>query len=274
MFFNALPLLPLLGLSALACPDHSFHKKGHQYLKRAETSNITWAYEASYDWGRLSEDFHLCQMGSQQSPVPLLLTQGLSLNHMPHFSFPNETHGEFFNWGYGPAMTFAHAAGNYSTLPSFTFDENGTNETVYMTGWHIHSPADHSVQGDRSKSELHFVHVNAKGAARSVLAFRIDPGNTESAFFDQLPEMISFRNSTTRVNATMNPSLALDEVKHFEEFWTYKGSLTSPPCTEGIRWFIARNTLFLGVEQMQTLLVNSIYSARAEQRVWRHQINA
>jgi len=272
MLFTALALTSLVSVTTLACPEHTFSRRHHEY-KRAETSNVTWAYEASYDWGRLSEDFHLCQDGSQQSPVPLLLTQGLSLNHIPTFHYPNATAGEFFNWGYGPAMTFAHPEGNYTSLPSVTFEENGKNETVYMTGWHIHSPADHSVQGDRSKSELHFVHVNATGAPRAVLGFRIDPGNQESPFFQSLPTLISFRNQTARVNATINPNMALDEVKRFDEFWTYRGSLTSPPCTQGIRWFIARNTLFLDVDQMSELLRNSHYSARAEQRVWRHQIN-
>lgn len=55
----------------------------------------------------------------------------------------------------------------------------------------------------------------------------------------------------------------------FNEFWTYKGSLTSPPCTEGIRWFVARNVLFVSVEQMQAILAVSTYSARVEQEVWR-----
>jgi carbonic anhydrase len=66
---------------------------------------------------------------------------------------------------------------------------------------------------------------------------------------------------------------ALKEVNMFNEFWTYEGSLTSPPCTEGIRWWVARNVLFVGVEQMQRILGVSTYSARVEQEVWMHGIN-
>jgi carbonic anhydrase len=202
------------------------------------------------------------------------LTQGLSLNHIPSFHYNHENMtGTFGNWGYGPSFTLAHPEGDYSTLPSMTFEDNGRNETVYLSGWHIHSPADHSVQGDRSKSELHLVHTDAKGHGRSVLAFRIDPGNQPSPFFSQMPELVSFRNKTAHVNATINHNLALQEVNRFQEFWTYKGSLTSPPCTEGVRWFVARNILFVSVEQMQAVLGVSIYSARAEQEVWLHQIN-
>jgi carbonic anhydrase len=72
----------------------------------------------------------------------------------------------------------------------------------------------------------------------------------------------------------MNFLQVLKEVNMFNEFWTYKGSLTSPPCTEGIRWFVARNVLFASVQQMQHILSVSTYSARVEQEVWQHQINA
>lgn len=54
---------------------------------------------------------------------------------------------------------------------------------------------------------------------------------------------------------------------------TIKGSLTSPPCTEGVRFFVARNILFVGNEQMRQILNASTYSARSEQEVWLHQIN-
>lgn len=185
---------------------------------------MPWSYEASYDWGRLSPDYVLCQDGTQQAPIPLRLDQGLSLNHMLHFDrYDYDQAGTFLNWGYGPAMTFAHPEGNYTSLPSLSFEDNGKNETVYMSGWHIHAPGDHTVQGARSKAEMHFVHVTPQGKPRAVLAFRIDPGNNPSDFFSSLPEMISYRDHNTTVQASINPMHAVAEVDHFSEFWTYRG---------------------------------------------------
>lgn len=66
---------------------------------------------------------------------------------------------------------------------------------------------------------------------------------------------------------------ALQEVNTFSDFWTYRGSLTSPPCTEGIRWWVARNVLFVGHAQMREILRGSTYSARVEQEVWMHGVN-
>jgi carbonic anhydrase len=215
-----------------------------------------------------SPAYALCQTGTQQSPIALSLSNGLSLNHIPVFSYPSNVSGNFYNWNYGPAFTLTHN-GDWTSHPSFTYD----NETTYLKGWHIHAPADHSVGGDRSKAEMHFVHVNAEGHEAAVLAFRLDPGNSNSTFFNQFPSMVGFDEMDVQQQMEVDLNLALDSVLHFNEFWTYQGSLTSPPCTEGIRWFVARQILFTGVDQMRSILGASTYSARAEQEVWQHRIN-
>lgn len=191
-----------------------------------------------------------------------------------NFDYPNEITGDLYNWGYGPAYSIDHEEGVWTDLPAMTFDEDNRNETVYLASWHIHAPADHTVQGDRSKAELHLVHHNAAGKERAVLAIRIDPGNSDSKFFNQLPGMVHFNETDTRLaNTPMNINEALNEINQFSDFWTYKGSLTSPPCTEGKRWFVARNIMFVSDLQMQAILRASTYSARAEQEVWGHQLN-
>jgi carbonic anhydrase len=196
------------------------------------------------------------------------MSNGLSYNHVPKFSYNGSIAGNFFNWGYGPAFTVAHN-GDWTKHPSVTYD----NETVYLKGWHIHAPADHSVNGARSKGELHLVHVDASGHEAAVMAIRIDPGTADSRFISQLPEMIGFNSMDEFESISIDLTSALESVQYFNEFWTYQGSLTSPPCHEGIRWFVARQILFTGVEQMQAILRASTYSARAEQQVWRHRIN-
>jgi carbonic anhydrase len=264
-----LPSLLTLGavvLPTLACPDHSNNK----IYKRAESTNATkWAYEASFNWGKLDPAYHLCQNGTQQSPIALSLSNGLSLNHVPEFNYPANVSGNFYNWGYGPAFTVAHnESAGWESHPSFTFD----NKTVYLKGMHIHAPADHTVAMVRSRAELHLVHVDSAGKEAAVLAIRLDPGNRDSTFFSQLPPMIGF-NDRTELATSLTLNTLLDAVLRFNEFWTYQGSLTSPPCTEGIRWFMARQIAFIGVSQMQELLGVSTYSARAEQEVWQHRIN-
>ncbi|KAM0430063.1 hypothetical protein ACHAPT_006069 [Fusarium lateritium] len=259
---------------ALSCALHDNHqqlvnRKRHVSPRAAAPGDTDWAYEASFNWGRLNPDYALCQTGTQQSPIALSLNNGLSLNHIPEFNYPDSVAGNFYNWGYGPAFTVLHEDGVWDQNPSFSFD----NETVYLKGWHIHAPADHSVGGDRSKAELHLVHVNATGQERAVLAIRLDPGNRDNQFLAQLPPMVGFNDTDVTEQAELNHRLALESVLYFNEFWTYQGSLTSPPCHEGIRWFVARQIMFTGVQQMRDILGASTYSARAEQEVWQHRIN-
>lgn len=280
MILDLFVLATALASLALGCPQHNNNRRSRlqgrqlQPLPETNATQNDWAYEASFNWGKISPDYSLCQTGTQQSPIALSLGNGLALNHVPTFNYNGSIDGNFYNWGYGPAFTIASrdaddADVDWTTHPSFTYD----NDTVYLKGWHIHAPADHSVGGDRSKAELHLVHVDASGHEAAVMAIRLDPGNFNSTFFSQLPSMIGFDEMDIVTPTTMEMESLLQGVLFFNEFWTYQGSLTSPPCTEGIRWFVARQILFTGVEQMQAILGASTYSARAEQEVWQHRIN-
>ncbi|KAF1979994.1 carbonic anhydrase [Bimuria novae-zelandiae CBS 107.79] len=249
---------------SLACPDHRnnepYRARG-QVTKRAdETGNgiaPDWAYEASYNWHVVNPDYYLCQNGTQQSPIALSMNQGLSHNHIPTFDYLGQHHRQLLQLGLQPLLR-RRPRRRLDYTPSATYD----NETIYLKGWHIHAPADHSVAGVRTKAELLLVHVDAAGAEHSVFAIRLDPGNARSAFFDQLPAYFCFTDTRSQCSVALDIDALLTEAKHFNEFWTYRGSLTSPPCTEGIRFF-----------QMQGILGVSSFSARAEQEVWEHRIN-
>jgi carbonic anhydrase len=272
MHFRTLLAISTLLPNILSCPSHTNGERTNLQGRQTQ-SNTTkppndWAYEASFNWNRINPSYALCQTGTQQSPIALSLNNGLSLNHVPTFNYTGLVSGNFYNWGFGPAFTVHHTA-DWTTHPSFSYD----NTTVYLKGWHIHTPADHSVGGDRSKAELHLVHVDSTGHEAAVLAIRLDPGNADTPFFSQLPDMIGFADTQTLEPIRVDMNAALNAVQHFNEFWTYRGSLTSPPCTEGIRWFVARQIMWLGVGQMQGVLGASTYSARMEQEVWMHRIN-
>ncbi|KAF9871805.1 carbonic anhydrase [Colletotrichum karsti] len=258
---------------AIACADHG-NSHAARAVKREDykrPAQADWAYEASFDWARVNPKYRLCQSGTQQSPIPIGLGNGLAVRHRINFNYPSgKTAGNFYNWNYGPAFTVIHPDGDFTSNPSFTYD----NTTLYLSGWHIHTPADHPVSGWRSRAEMHFVHVDASGKPAAVLAFRLDPSTADdNAFFDQMPPYVGFNETGESVRVELDLTEALREVGMFGEFWTYQGSLTSPPCTEGIRWFLARQVMFLGDDQMSAVLGASTYSARAEQQVWRHRIN-
>ncbi|KAK7532060.1 carbonic anhydrase [Phyllosticta citribraziliensis] len=276
MFFQALPLVALLG-QALACPPHDnagpiSHSKREDgaWSKRTPTP-ADWHYDHSLHWETVNASYETCHTGTQQSPINIGLDQVLSSQHKPDLkNIHGNFSGHFYNNGYGPAFTLDHDEGVYTTLPSIKYDD----VEAYLTGWHIHNPSEHTIGGHRSKGEIHFVFADAKGKYKAVLGIRIDPSaSASSPFFDQMPELIHFNETDVQLSTTLDLGLALDQVNDFNDFWTYKGSLTTPPCTEGVRWFVASPILLTSIDQMKQLIRACTYSARPEQEVWLHDIN-
>lgn len=214
-------------------------------------------------------EYALCQSGTQQSPINVAGEQ-VSLNHLPNFDgYANVSiPGNFFNWAFAPAWT-PHHEEDLTTLPSFNFDD----QEVFMIGWHIHTPAEHLVDGKRSRAELHLVHVTADDHEAAVVGIRLAVGATESAFFKQLPPYIHFNDTAQLQGLEVNMRLAIDEVGGVRDFWTYQGSLTTPPCSEGLRWFLAKQELMVSQQQMVDILAASRFSHRVPQEVWNHEIN-
>lgn len=254
---------------ALACPQHESQQEQYGLGKRSGGST-SWSYSIPNNWGSLSKDYTTCQTGTTQSPIGIHLYQSLASVHVASFKYSSAADGTLSNWGYGPTFTLNTTNGDLSANPSMTYDD----ETVFLKGFHTHSPSEHLVANKRSRAELHLVHATADGHERAVVSIRIDPGSAPSPFLAQLLSQTPAFDSSDKVPLTVDPSLALQEVDMVNEFWTYKGSLTTPPCTEGIRWFVAKKVLQVSVEQMQALLGVSKYSARMEQEVWQHDINA
>lgn len=107
IMFSVVAILLTVAPHVLGCALHNNHIAP---VHKRQVFNITntgreptdWSYEASYDWGRLSPEYSLCQTGTQQAPIALNLNQGLSQQHIPLFTGYGENYtGEYYNWGYG-----------------------------------------------------------------------------------------------------------------------------------------------------------------------------
>ncbi|KAH8602344.1 carbonic anhydrase [Bisporella sp. PMI_857] len=259
-----LPVYALLAGQAVACPQHDSQAHGYGVAKRA-TSTSDWDYTASYDWHTVNPGYALCRTGTQQSPINLP-AKSLAVKHTPTFNYKKTIFGDLFNAGRGPAFNLKS---NITDNPSLTFD----GETVYLKGWHMHTPAEHTIDGVQSRAELHLVHANADNHERAVVGIRVDIGRTKSAFFQQWVQRLPGLQDKSTVALEVNIAAALAEVDYLKGYWTYQGSLTSPPCTEGLRWFVASKVLSVDNEQMKALLKSSSFSARVLQGLWEQNIN-
>lgn len=202
----------LLG-SAIACPDH-------RGLWKRASEEADYDYQYPQGWGRLQEEYSPCFVGSQQAPLNLATNDGSCKHHTPTFNYSMQMHGNLENSGTSLSYTLSDTD-DTTKLPSFIFQEKAhLDEEVYLIGWyvlarprnigawcfnlittkvladklyarHLHSPSEHTRDGSAAKAEMHFVHADAEGNARSVLGFLIQPspGNgTQSKFFNHISQ--------------------------------------------------------------------------------------
>ena len=92
-------------------------------------------------------------------------------------------------------------------------------------------------------------------------------------FFEQWLGKLPKMQDESVVEMEVDIATVLNDAGMLKNFWTYEGSLTSPPCTEGIRWFVASEVLRIDVAQMTKLLESSMYSARVVQGLWEQNVN-
>lgn len=271
------------------------------FTKRSlPAAEADWSYDAVDYWADSNPSYGTCRNGSHQSPIALnsqsLLSNGTTTTtttfpHSPIFNYTGFWTGNFSHNGNSlkfdlfpsssSAGTTTTEEGDITTLPSLTTN----NETFYLSAWHTHIPGEHIIDGDTTEAEMHFVHIDLQNKIRAVVAFRLDPSITttsttseeNSNFFAQLGSFPRDPSSSPRRVESFQPGLVwLDVEKGLVEergrYWTYSGSLTTPPCSEGVRWFVVEEKFVLGDGQLQELLGVSRFSARRVQRVWRHGV--
>ncbi|HEY7032955.1 MAG TPA: carbonic anhydrase family protein [Thermomicrobiales bacterium] len=195
-----------------------------------------WTYEGEEGpahWGDLDPAYAACSQGTAQSPIDIA----------------NPTHGDV------PDLTFAEQAlspiriiNNGHTIqvtapPGNTIAFDGT--TYELTQFHFHTPSEHQIDGKAQAMELHLVHKDQDGNL-AVLAVLLTEGAENAALkpvFDNMPPTAGPEQS---VDGTVNLSDLLPADK---STYRYDGSLTTPPCSEGVKWVVFVQTMDVSKEQ-------------------------
>ncbi|WP_074406203.1 carbonic anhydrase [Aquimarina megaterium] len=114
---------------------------------------------------------------------------------------------------------------------------------------HFHESSEHTINGIRYPIVIHMVHTNSKGEYL-VFAVMAKEGKT-SAPFRFLESYLPLRKGETKaIGKPFNLSYNLPENKGY---YTYMGSLTTPPCTQGVNWVIFKEPITISLEQVNIL---------------------
>jgi carbonic anhydrase len=200
----------------------------------SEGAHWTYEGEAGPDhWSELAEEFDMCSKGRNQSPIDLAPDIHADL---PELIFDYTNPGNLVEVNTGHAIQENVRPGNYILIKDDRFE---------LKQFHFHSPSEHLVNGKAYSMETHWVHQNKKGDYVVVgLLFQ------EGEFNDLLNQLPSFRAARGE-DPFADPVDINELVKGRSDYFLYNGSLTTPPCTEGVKWIVLKQPVIASPEQIQ-----------------------
>jgi carbonic anhydrase len=203
-------------------------------LAKGETPH--WDYEGEEGpdhWGELAEEFDQCRDGKNQSPIDLVADIDIDL---PELTFDYNQSFNVAEVNTGHAIQENVRPGNFASILDKRYE---------LKQFHFHSPSEHTVDGAHYPMEVHLVHQNEAGDYL-VLGLMFAEGE-HNELMDQLPSFRAARGE--------DPDSSVFEYNRLvtgrTEYFFYNGSLTTPPCTEGVRWIVFKQPIIASAEQIQ-----------------------
>jgi carbonic anhydrase len=184
---------------------------------------VHWGYEGEEGpehWGTLSPENSACSAGSQQSPIDI---RGAIKAEIPDLATEWRRGGTILNNGHTIQVK---AAGGTLHRGDKTFD---------LVQYHFHAPSEHLVDGKNFPMEAHFVHKNAETGALGVLGVFFVPGAANPTFASLAAKFPQNAGEETQLDSVDPKGLLPTSLK----YWSYEGSLTTPPCSEIVDWMVA-----------------------------------
>lgn len=213
-----------------------------------------WAYEGEggpEHWARLSPEFARCGTGRRQSPIDI--RDGLRLDlEVPVFEYQPSRFSVLDN---GHTIQVDLLSPNFLSI---------TGRRYELQQFHFHRPSEERVDGRGADMVAHLVHRDPQGRL-AVVAVLIEPGTPHEAV-----QMV-WNNLPLEKNETVTPSTLLDLAQLLparREYYTYMGSLTTPPCTEGVLWIVMKQPLHLSEQQIRIFARLYPMNARPVQAAW------
>ena len=234
-----------LGFAILALSFNSYAEENNMH------HGGHWSYEGETGpehWAELSQDFVACKTGIKQSPIDMRESLKAQLSPLE------------FNYRGVPLRI----SNNGHTIQ---IDQKGAGSLKFqgqeyqLLQFHFHTPSEHHVAGESREMEVHFVHMNDRGQL-AVVGVLIKPGKENrvlKAVWDGMPKEIG---ETGVKGALINAGDVLPAAKHYHH---YIGSLTTPPCSEGVRWIVMNESIELSQAQIEAFKTVFPHNARPVQ---------
>ncbi|MGE0742406.1 MAG: carbonic anhydrase [Hyphomonadaceae bacterium] len=206
-----------------------------QPAAHAANAPAHWSYGDQTAWAGASG---LCGRGREQSPINLASAAPMAdvADIIPHY-LPVD--GAFVNNGHTLQFNPASAAATLSI----------GSDSYNFAQFHFHSPAEHTLDRRAYPAELHFVHRNEHGQL-AVLGVFIEEGGENDALAALLAAEPTSQGDEFATHLQVNLMALLPPDR---AYFAYAGSLTTPPCSEGVRWNVLRTPITASAGQIAKL---------------------
>ncbi|MCL6730881.1 carbonic anhydrase [Sphingomonas hankyongi] len=227
---------------------------GSSALASAETHH--WSYfgkEGPTHWAELNDQFKACAAGKNQSPIDID-THRIQTAALPALQFDYQS-------------SALHIVDNGHTV-QVNLDPGSSlavgKDRYQLVQLHFHHPSEERIDGRRADMVAHLVHRDAEGrlAVVAVLLTSGKQNDMVEALWDHLPK---HKDSEASPKGVRIDPAALIPPKH--SYFTYIGSLTTPPCTEGVRWLVLKSPQTLSEKEIATFAAHYPNDARPIQQL-------
>ena len=199
----------------------------------------SWSYKGENgptSWGKLDSAYGACSVGHTQSPIDIT---GAKKSDLPELTFDYSgaplniiDNGHTIQVNYPPGSTLTVGEKTY-TLKQF----------------HFHHPSEEQVDGRPHDMVVHLVHADAEGHLAVVAVF-LNKGNANPLLESLWANIPAEKEKAIDVSGvTVN---AKDLLPADHGYYTFAGSLTTPPCSEGVTWFVMKAPMTLSDTQLAT----------------------
>jgi carbonic anhydrase len=199
-----------------------------------------WSYEGTTgpeNWGKLDPEFALCSTGKNQSPVDLEGTIAAQLKPLEFKYSPGAR--EIVNTGHTIQI-------NYAPGSAFIFE----NQYFLLTQFHFHAPSENRIGGKSYPLEAHLMHTDKSGNL-AVLGIMFTGGAANPLLAKLWDKMPATKGGKAELPPGINVMQMLPTLK---AYYRFNGSLTTPPCSEGVRWLLMKSAVTASREQIGQFL--------------------
>jgi carbonic anhydrase len=201
-----------------------------------------WSYEGATGvehWGELDPEYAVCKTGKEQSPIDIRNAEKAQLPAL-RFEYGSGPLKYLINNGYTIRVNYhdVSPAGNFLVVGGMRYQ---------LTQFHFHRPSEEYVEGKPFDMEVHLMHQASNGSVAGVTVFlKAGRANaTVQQLWNHMPLTKGEEHEVAGVD--VDPAGLLPRDK---SHYMYMGSVTAPPCTEGVAWFVLKTPVEVSKDQI------------------------